>query len=253
MHPRQNLLPPPDPTDVTAPTDPADPALVLARAASELNAGISDRDDALAATLTCITSLTERLAPLGRGCAGVLLCRRGRPETAGTADRFATELDALQVDLGQGPAVDVLGADGPVVVEVTDLATADDRWPAFAPAARARGVAALLAVALVPRDRPLGAVTLYVRGDGRLPAGAAATVAAIAVPAAMALHAARRVAGLDQAVTSRDLIGQAKGVLMQRDHIGPDEAFGRLVAASQHTNLKLVDVARWLVDDAVRG
>nr|WP_281376622.1 ANTAR domain-containing protein [Actinomycetospora corticicola] len=60
-------------------------------------------------------------------------------------------------------------------------------------------------------------------------------------------------AGLDQAVCSRDLIGQAKGVLMQRDGIGPDVAFDRLVAASQHTNLKLLEVARWLVEDAARG
>ncbi|WP_433802165.1 ANTAR domain-containing protein [Actinomycetospora sp. CA-084318] len=147
--------------------------------------------------------------------------------------------------------MDVL-AGGPAVVEVADLAGVGDRWPAFAPAARARGVVALLAVALVPRDRPVGAVTLYVRDGGALPPDATVLATALALPAAMALHAARRVAGLDQAVTSRDLIGQAKGVLMQRDHIGPDEAFGRLVAASQHTNLKLVDVARWLVDDAAR-
>ncbi|WP_018333324.1 ANTAR domain-containing protein [Actinomycetospora chiangmaiensis] len=223
----------------------------LASAASELNAGISDREDALSATLARITSLAIRLVP-GTECAGVLLCRRGRPEPAGAADGPARELDDLQVDLGQGPAVDVLAAPGPAVVEVGDLAAADERWPVFAPVARGRGVVAVLSVALVPRDRPLGAVTLYVRGEGALPPGAADVVSTFAVPAAMALHAARRVAGLDQAVTSRDLIGQAKGVLMQRDGIGPDEAFGRLVAASQHTNLKLVDVARWLVDDAMR-
>lgn len=236
----------------TAERVPPDAAVTLAQAASELNAGISDREDALAATLTCITSLAVRLAPT-TGCAGVLLCRRGRAEPVNPADGPARELDDLQVDLGEGPGVEALGAPGPTVVEVADLGDADDRWPAFAPAARARGVVAVLSVGLVPRDRPLGAVTLYVRGEGALPPGAAALAATVAVPASMALHAARRVAGLDHAVTSRDLIGQAKGVLMQRDGIGPDEAFGRLVVASQHTNLKLVDVARWLVDDAVRG
>jgi hypothetical protein len=242
MQPRQVLLPPARPE---APTD------TLAGMAHELNAGISDHEDALAATLACITSLAVRLVPAS-DCAGVVVCRRGRPQPAGSTDGHAAPLDRLQVDLGEGPAVDVLRGVGPAVVEAGDLDTARDRWPAFAPAARALGVTAAVSVALVPRDRPLGAVTLYVHDGGALPAAASDLLAAFAVPAAMALHAARRVAGLDQAVESRDLIGQAKGVLMERDGIGPDEAFGRLVAASQHTNLKLVDVARWLVDDAWR-
>lgn len=242
MQPRQVLL---RPGHTGGPTD------SIAGMASELNAGISDREDALAATLHCITSLAVRLVPAS-DCAGVVLCRRGRPEPVGPADGAAAALDRLQVDLGQGPAVDVLRGVGAPVVEATDLDASRDRWPDFAPAARERGVTAALAVALVPRDRPLGAVTLYVHDGAALPAAASDLLATFAVPAAMALHAARRVAGLDQAVESRDLIGQAKGVLMQRDGIGPDEAFGRLVAASQHTNLKLVDVARWLVEDAGR-
>jgi hypothetical protein len=241
MQPQQTLLPP-------EPVQP--PTVALAHAASELNAGLSDREDALTATLGAITSLALQMAP-GAECAGLVLCRRGRPEPAGPTTP-ATELDRLQIDLGEGPAVDMLRASGAAVIEVTDLTGADARWPAFAPAARERGVTALLAISLVPRDRPLAAVTLYAR-ETALPGTAAALLSAFAVPAAMALHAARRVAGLDQAVCSRDLIGQAKGVLMQRDGIGPDEAFDRLVAASQHTNLKLVEVARWLVEDAARG
>ncbi|GAA4857040.1 GAF and ANTAR domain-containing protein [Actinomycetospora corticicola] len=226
------------------------PAVELAVAASALNAGLSDREDALAATLTAITSLALRMAP-GAECAGLVLCRRGHPEPAGSPTP-ATEFDRLQIDLGEGPAVDMLRAAGSAVIEVTDLTGADARWPAFAPAARERGVTALLSIALVPRDRPLAALTLYAR-DSALPGTAAAQLSAFAMPAAMALHAARRMAGLDQAVCSRDLIGQAKGVLMQRDGIGPDVAFDRLVAASQHTNLKLLEVARWLVEDAARG
>lgn len=65
--------------------------------------------------------------------------------------------------------------------------------------------------------------------------------------AAQVLRGARRVADLERALDTRDVIGQAKGVLMQRDGVGPDEAFTRLVEASQIANLKLHAVAGWVV------
>jgi len=52
-----------------------------------------------------------------------------------------------------------------------------------------------------------------------------------------------QVAQLEQALASRDLIGQAKGILMERYRIPADEAFERLRTASQHSNRKLAALA----------
>ena len=51
---------------------------------------------------------------------------------------------------------------------------------------------------------------------------------------------------LERAIASRDVIGQAKGILMERHHISPDEAFEQLRLASQHQNRKLAALAEEL-------
>ena len=56
------------------------------------------------------------------------------------------------------------------------------------------------------------------------------------------------VAQLRQALQSRDVIGQAKGILMERRGISADEAFDVLRRASQSLNIKLTTVAQTLVD-----
>ena len=72
------------------------------------------------------------------------------------------------------------------------------------------------------------------------------------VQAAMLLHGSEQAAHLGRAVDSRDVIGQAKGVLMERFGVDETEAFQMLVESSQSTNLKLIDVARWLLSEVAR-
>ena len=76
--------------------------------------------------------------------------------------------------------------------------------------------------------------------DARLTAGL------FGVQAAMLLYGSQSAANLQRAVDSRDVIGQAKGILMERFSVDCDEAFQMLVRSSQETNVKLVEVARWL-------
>jgi hypothetical protein len=68
----------------------------------------------------------------------------------------------------------------------------------------------------------------------------------------MLLHGSEQAVHLGRAVDSRDVIGQAKGILMERFSVDETEAFQMLVESSQSTNLKLVDVARWLVGEVKR-
>ena len=73
--------------------------------------------------------------------------------------------------------------------------------------------------------------------------------ALLADQAAVALAGARRVGELNHALETRDLIGRAKGIVMERFGLTDQQAFTMLVESSQHTNMKLVAVAQWLVDE----
>lgn len=58
---------------------------------------------------------------------------------------------------------------------------------------------------------------------------------------------------LQKALESRDVIGQAKGILMERENVSADEAFEMLKNSSQHLNLKLRDIAAMVVESVVQG
>jgi AmiR/NasT family two-component response regulator len=92
----------------------------------------------------------------------------------------------------------------------------------------------------------LGALTLYAPGPG--PDQRALLLEAAAGHAALALQSVRQVAHLTSAVGSRDVIGQAKGVLMERYRITADAAFGILAQASQDAHRKLRDVAQQVTE-----
>jgi hypothetical protein len=163
-------------------------------------------------------------------------------------------LDALadhvrRTGVGPGPAA---LADG--LVEVPDLRL-DRRWPDLAVDAPVLGVGSLLAVRLTAenqdRGRDRGPHLAAVFHAPRPQAfGVVAVTAArlLARQTALLLLGARRAGGLLRALEGRDVIGQAKGILVARDGLTPDEAFTRLTEASQSTNVKLRDVAAWLVE-----
>jgi AmiR/NasT family two-component response regulator len=105
----------------------------------------------------------------------------------------------------------------------------------------------------------LGSLNLFARRSDALgeealrPARLLAALAAAAVTATMARDdLQRQVAQLEQALQSRDVIGQAKGILMLQSGLGPDEAFTLLVRASQRENRKLRDIAQDIADRARR-
>ena len=186
------------------------------------------------------------------GChaAGVLVVDNAVASTAAASDPDAVELDRLQIEAGEGPCLDA--ALGGSTFYATDLLD-DGRWPSFGPLAAAAGVRSILAYALT--GERLSALNLY----GELPAAFGATDRAqgqlFATLAALALESAeQRAAGeehagqLSQALKTREIIGQAQGILMERERITADQAFDVLRRASQRLNIKLRDVARNLVD-----
>jgi GAF domain-containing protein len=187
------------------------------------------------------------------GCdyAGLLLSNGGAVTTPVHTDQVVLEVDALQYEAGQGPCLDAI-ADR-VIVYADDLDT-DVRWPEFSPAAVRAGIRSVLALPLTPSTHD-GALNLYARYPAAFGVVDRATAAILTSLASLALSVAhahedevRRAENLNAALTSRETIGEALGILMERERITANQAFDVLRRASQHLNIKLRDVAQNLVD-----
>jgi len=187
------------------------------------------------------------------GCdfAGVVLLNDNVHSTPAYTDRLVDDLDALQHRLREGPCIDALSEN--LTFYAADLAD-DLRWPHFGPEASGRGVRSLLALPLFVDDA-LGALNLYARYPQAFGVIDRARGLLLAALAALALSAAQdhqddelRQANLHAALATREVIGQAQGILIERERITADEAFDILRRASQHLNVKLREVAQTLVD-----
>jgi GAF domain-containing protein len=190
------------------------------------------------------------------GCtfAGVSTIRNGRPVSPVVSDPHVLTIDELQYTLDVGPCLEAMrGSD--VMVLAPDLAN-DDRFQSFGAQAATQGCRAVLAHRLYVDSQSLGSLNLYsdtVGGFSDDDAGRAIVLAALASLALHAMLLALDHEGLREAVLSRDVIGQAKGILMVREGIDADQAFAQLQHLSQSRNIKLRDVAGTIVEDVVVG
>lgn len=164
--------------------------------------------------------------------------------TAATGD-IVHQVNQAQYDTGQGPCLDALYEHR--TVRLPDIGT-ERRWPAFTARAVGLGVCSMLSFQLYVGQDSLGALNLYAAEAYAFTEESEQVGVLFAAHAAVAMADARKLAQLSQALGVRDVIGQAKGILMERHKVTGEEAFALLVRASQGLNLKLVDVARYLVD-----
>jgi transcriptional regulator with GAF, ATPase, and Fis domain len=191
------------------------------------------------------------------GCdyAGIFLLDGDTVTTPVHTDPIVAEVDLLQHHIGEGPCLDALTQR--TIFYADDLHD-DARWPRFGPQAAARGMRSLLAVPLSANSM-LGALNLYAHYPSAFGVLDRARAVLLAALAAVAFTSARshedddrRSANLHAALTTREMIGQAQGILMERERVTADQAFGILRRASQHLNIKLREVAQGLVETGER-
>jgi len=191
------------------------------------------------------------------GCdfAGIFLLESGKVTTPVLTDPIVIEIDALQHRGGEGPCLDAVAHGGTVYAD--DLAD-DARWARFGTEATAAGVRSVLALSL-PAKGTQGALNLYARYPRAFGVIDRAKGLLLCALAGLALSSAeahddevRRLDNLQSALATRVVIGQAQGILIERERIMPDQAFDILRRASQHLNIKLRDVAQTLVDTGER-
>jgi hypothetical protein len=219
--------------------------VALRAAARELAARRSIRD--LEGTLAQIVASAVETVP-GVDAGSISMTEQDRIETRHPTSVEIGKLDRLQSELHEGPCITALEdppESGSVVAQ--DLAGADaERWPRFAPHAVEAGFRSLMSTQLSVESGLRAALNLYSRTPDAFDANARTLAGLYGVQAAMLLHGSRQAAFLQRAVDSRDLIGQAKGILMERFRVDDEAAFQMLVKSSQDTNMKLTAVARWL-------
>lgn len=124
----------------------------------------------------------------------------------------------------------------------------DLRWPEFSAAAARLKVRSMLCVPLWIDERGLGALSLYADQAAAFSDLHERVTILLATFAALALADAQRADQMHDALSNRDVIGQAKGILMQRHGIAADAAFAVLSRVSQAQNMKLAEIARRFVE-----
>jgi hypothetical protein len=169
----------------------------------------------------------------------------------------AEEIDVVQYRSGRGPCVDAAREDGPASAVSDDLRH-EERWPELAGTAVGHGFLSVAAVELLPDARPPrlpGALNVYASGPqafGRADIDRLtilAGYASLALATTDAVSAAElKQAHLQTAIETRDVIGQAKGILMARRGLDADQAFDLLRRTSQDINVKLARLARTVAE-----
>lgn len=177
--------------------------------------------------------------------AGIELIEKRMIRPVAASSEVAHRISEVQNDVGEGPCLSAI--EEHETFRTDDLQT-DERWPAFAARARTdTDVRSILGFRLFAEEDTMGALNLYSSRPNAFDAEAVATGSILAAHAAIAMSWAREREYMQVALDSRDVIGQAKGLLMARRNITGDAAFELLREASQRRNVKLRQVAEQVV------
>lgn len=160
-------------------------------------------------------------------------------------DPIVAKLDDLQTELGDGPCLTALRQHRTVLIE--DMA-AETRWPQFTRKATELGVRSVLSFQLFVESENLGALNLYGDEASAFSEDSIEIGTIVAQHAAVAMFGSSAEGQFRAALSTRDIIGQAKGMLMERFGIDAVSAFKLLTGLSQETNTPLRDIAQQVVD-----
>jgi GAF domain-containing protein len=160
--------------------------------------------------------------------------------SAAATSELASDFDVLQDETGEGPCLDAIWRQE--TVRVDDLGN-DPRWPVLGPRAAERGIGSMLCFQLFVHRDTLGALDLLAYSRSAFTDESEHVGLLLASHAAIAAADAQHLENVTSALVNRDVIGQAKGILMERFKITSDQAFTVLARVSQDTNRKVAAVA----------
>lgn len=218
-------------------------------------AGLLSGAGDLGATLVRVAHLAVQAIPDADG-AGLTLLEPDRPQTVVATGGFVEAVDDIQYRLAEGPCVSA-------VAEARTYTSGNlggsTRWPRFGPRAGRLGVHSALSLPLLrPDGTALGALNVYAHRRDCFDEAAIGIGEAFAGPAAVSVANAgllavseRLVTQLNDALSSRAVIDQAIGILMSRTGATAQQAFEQLGVRSRQRSVRLADIARDVVEEAV--
>jgi GAF domain-containing protein len=213
---------------------------------------LSLRELSMDSLLQTVAELSKSVMP-GNPETSVLLLVKDNPTTVVSTGQLAVALDERQYERGHGPCLHA--ARTGELTEIADTRT-DSRWPDYLPRAVEAGNLSSLSIPLAidENEQVSGALNIYARRPdafdqtSRSVATRFGPYAAVATGNLYAYRSARDMAdNLQAALESRAVIDQAKGVLIERHKLTPDQAFQLLAQASMNANRKVRDIAADLV------
>lgn len=202
---------------------------LMVEAAREVVARMSAEE-----ALRAVIAMAVECAPCDEVSITTLGPRRS-VNTVASSDSRVLQADHLQYELGEGPCLDAVWQNG--VYLVPDL-VADGRWPRWAPRASALGIGSSMSVHLFS-DTSLGSLNLYSLAAREFTDIDVETARVVAAHASVVLAYTNTTQSLWRAMDSRNLIGQAQGILMARYGLTAPKAFAVLRRYSQNHNVKL--------------
>jgi GAF domain-containing protein len=213
--------------------------------------GILLTEATVSSALDTLTSLAADTIGNSLGAGVSLLTADGKRTTSAATDPLVERLDNLQYELDQGPC---LSSWRELSVFRSDGRDDEGRWPAWVPRAHELGMRSFVSAPLLHRDQAYGAIKVYstevdafderdedvLRRFGEQ--------AAIFVANVRTVEAATRLSdNLKETLRTRDLVAMARGMIMARRRVGPEEAFRQLMAESHRARRLLRDVAETIV------
>ena len=200
-------------------------------------------------------NLTEEIAEvLNLRGAGVTLVHDGQQRFVTAADEAIATLERVQESSQKGPCIDAVASSAPVAVADIAAGDASTRWPDYTIEAKNTGIQAVAGIPMLAEGAAIGAVNLY---DSHLRNWSAEDLRVATIFASIATgylaHASsaqqqqRTAEQLEQALSTRLIIEQAKGVLATQRETTVDEAFKRLRKYARQRNARIHDVSRAVV------
>ncbi|HEY1838839.1 MAG TPA: GAF and ANTAR domain-containing protein [Mycobacterium sp.] len=216
--------------------------LQIAALARDLN---RERPTDIDAALDELTHAAVSQVP-GATDASLTVTRRGRIETPAETGPYPALLNQLHRDHGEGPCLEAAWEHH--TVRVDDLAH-DVRWPNWRREALDRTpIRSLLSFEMFANEHTMGALNLYAEQSHAFTTESVDIGLVYATHTAIAWNALRRDDQFHSALASRDIIGQAKGMLMERYKIDAVKAFKLLTRLSQMSNTRIVEISQKLVE-----
>jgi hypothetical protein len=203
---------------------------------SQALSAAADEDGRLKVAVESAVSLVEHCDH-----AGITINDKGGLLTRATSDDLVIHANELQVELGEGPCLDVRRDQNTLVSQDLGVET---RWPRWAARVRAElGVDSMMSLLVYTDDHSFGALSLYAERGFHFDADDVVIGQALAGHLSVMMSAERQIDQLGLALHNRTIIGQAQGVLMERFDMTADQAFDYLRRISSTTNRKVAVVA----------